>query len=109
VAWFAFSLAGAAFAASAAAEEHTCPWITAGTAAAMLGGDVATYVVLGKAEDGSCRFVRHDQPDQPDQHEPKDCRRTGDHRRQAEGSGQYICDLYRAMPWGEDGIARHRK
>jgi hypothetical protein len=67
LAWFAFSLAGAAFAASAAAEEHTCPWITAGTAAALLGGDVATYVVLGKAEDGSCRFVRHRQPDQQEQ------------------------------------------
>jgi hypothetical protein len=67
LAWFAFSLAGAACAGSAAAEEHTCPWITAGTAAALLGGEVETYVVMGKAEDGSCRFVHRGQHDQHEQ------------------------------------------
>jgi hypothetical protein len=71
LAWFAFSLAGAACAASAVAQEHTCPWITEGTAAALLGGDVETSVVQGKAEDGTCRFMRADHHDQHDQHDQK--------------------------------------
>jgi hypothetical protein len=38
---------------------------------ALLGGDVETYVVQGKAEDGSCRFVRADHHDQHAQHDKK--------------------------------------
>jgi hypothetical protein len=68
LAWFALSLAGLVSARSALGEEHTCPWISEGTAAALLGGDVETHVLPGKAEDGSCRFVRYAQHEQDAQH-----------------------------------------
>jgi hypothetical protein len=40
----------------------TCPWLTAGTAAAALGGDVASTVSVTSLTEGTCRFARRDQP-----------------------------------------------
>ncbi|MGA7524273.1 MAG: hypothetical protein WBW84_17615 [Acidobacteriaceae bacterium] len=54
----------AARAQAAASSDHdvtmtakTCPWLTMGTAAEVLGGDV-TVTVAGNSDEGTCRFVR---------------------------------------------------
>ncbi|MFZ0633422.1 MAG: hypothetical protein WA374_19715 [Acidobacteriaceae bacterium] len=42
-----------------AMKETECPWLTVGTAADVLGGDV-TVTVAGNSNEGSCRFVRRE-------------------------------------------------
>ena len=40
---------------------NRCPWLTEGSAAAALGGDVVSTVQLGKSGEGTCTFSReHD-------------------------------------------------
>jgi hypothetical protein len=43
-------------------ESAVCPWLTAGTAAAALGGDVAAAVSVSSQTEGTCRFARRGQP-----------------------------------------------
>lgn len=38
----------------------TCPWLTSGTAASALGGEVAATVSVTSSAEGSCRFARRD-------------------------------------------------
>lgn len=38
----------------------TCPWLTAGTAARALGGEVAATVSVTSPAEGTCRFARRD-------------------------------------------------
>lgn len=37
-----------------------CPWLTAGSAAHALGGDVSVTVTVSNGNEGSCRFSRQD-------------------------------------------------
>lgn len=47
--------------AQAVAASHTgCPWLTAGSAAKILSGDVDVTVTGSNAEEGTCRFSRRD-------------------------------------------------
>ncbi len=39
-----------------------CPWLTRGTAARALGGDVSLVVSLSDTNNGSCKFVRQQEP-----------------------------------------------
>lgn len=44
-------------------ETHSqtgCPWLTQGTAARALGGDVSVTVQMANKVEGSCRFLRND-------------------------------------------------
>ena len=43
--------------ANALRAEPVCPWLTKGTAAAMLGGDVSAVIKLTPPEQGSCAFT----------------------------------------------------
>jgi hypothetical protein len=38
----------------------TCPWLTTGTAASALGGEVAATMSVTKPAEGTCRFARRD-------------------------------------------------
>ncbi len=49
----------ASAAGSQAAPENTCPWLSVGSVAKALGGDV-DVAATGSAEDGTCRFSRRD-------------------------------------------------
>jgi hypothetical protein len=40
------------------ASATTCPWLTAGTAAGVLGGDVAANMSVTSLTEGTCRFAR---------------------------------------------------
>ena len=40
----------------------TCPWLTQGSAVRMLGGDVSVAVHVSDAGEGSCNFVRKQEP-----------------------------------------------
>jgi hypothetical protein len=40
----------------------TCPWLTEGSAARALGGDVNATAASSSAQEGSCRFVRRNEP-----------------------------------------------
>jgi len=42
--------------------ETQCPWLTSGTAADVLGGEVASAISGNGMTEGSCRFVRRDAP-----------------------------------------------
>src|SRR5271170_907261 len=42
---------------SALRAEPVCPWLTQGSAAAMLGGDVSAVIKLTPPEQGSCAFL----------------------------------------------------
>jgi len=53
--WFAV---GAVSAYGQAAAPAACPWLTQGTAARVLGGDVLVDVQVSEAGEGSCAFVR---------------------------------------------------
>jgi hypothetical protein len=44
-------------------SQIICPWLTQGTAARALGGDVSVTVQMTNAVEGSCRFLRHDSRD----------------------------------------------
>ena len=39
--------------------EPVCPWLTQGSAAAMLGGDVSAVIKLTQPREGSCIFSLH--------------------------------------------------
>ena len=39
-------------------SQPTCPWLTAGSAARALGGDVSVSVSTANNNDGSCKFLR---------------------------------------------------
>jgi hypothetical protein len=41
------------------ARQSACPWLTAGSAARALGGDVSVTVTVASEDEGSCRFARH--------------------------------------------------
>ncbi len=41
---------------SASRAEPVCPWLTQGSAAAMLGGDVSSVIKLAPPAEGSCAF-----------------------------------------------------
>ena len=43
--------------ANALRAEPVCPWLTKGTAAAMLGGDVSAVIKLNPPEQGACTFT----------------------------------------------------
>lgn len=45
---------------NAKSAPTTCPWLTAGTAAGALGGDVVANVSATSAFEGTCRFERRD-------------------------------------------------
>ena len=47
---------------SPAVQPVACPWLTQGTAAKALGGDVSVSVKLGSANEGVCQFSRVDRP-----------------------------------------------
>lgn len=49
-------LSFAFFSAGALRAELSCPWLTQGTAASMLGGDVDAVIKLIPPEQGSCAF-----------------------------------------------------
>jgi hypothetical protein len=40
----------------------TCPWLTAGTAANALGGDVTANLAITSLAEGTCRFARSSDP-----------------------------------------------
>jgi hypothetical protein len=44
---------------SALRGEPVCPWLTQGSAAAMLGGDVSSVIKLTLPAEGSCAFSLH--------------------------------------------------
>lgn len=46
---------------NASPVTFSCPWLTAGTAAHALGGDISVTGSLTKATEGACRFSRNDQ------------------------------------------------
>jgi hypothetical protein len=48
--------------ASNAQAETGCPWLTEGSAAHMLGGDVSVSVTATNKDDGTCRFSRRSEP-----------------------------------------------
>jgi hypothetical protein len=54
---FFFLLVFAVLSASALRAEPVCPWLTQGSAAAMLGGDVSAVIKLTPPEQGSCAFT----------------------------------------------------
>ena len=39
-------------------SQNTCPWLSQGSAARALGGDVSTKVSVSDTGEGSCRFLR---------------------------------------------------
>jgi hypothetical protein len=41
-----------------ATQPVVCPWLTQGTAAKMLGGDVSMLVNVSESGEGSCKFTR---------------------------------------------------
>lgn len=45
---------------SQSAPQATCPWLTVGSAARALGGDVDVAMTGANAEAGTCRFLRRD-------------------------------------------------
>jgi len=45
---------------NAQAATTTCPWLTAGTAASALGGEVAATASVTGSSEGNCRFARRD-------------------------------------------------
>jgi hypothetical protein len=45
---------------SALRAEPVCPWLTQGSAAAMLGGDVSAIIKLAPPDQGSCAFSRRE-------------------------------------------------
>ena len=47
---------------SASLVSAVCPWLTPGSAARLLGGDVSATVTISTLTEGSCRFARRDQP-----------------------------------------------
>jgi hypothetical protein len=54
---FFFLLSFVLLSASALRAEPVCPWLTQGSAAAMLGGNVSAVVKLTPPEQGSCAFT----------------------------------------------------
>jgi len=40
---------------------HGCPWLTEGTAAHALGGEISVTVSVTNATEGTCRFTRRDE------------------------------------------------
>jgi hypothetical protein len=54
---FFFLLSFALLSVSASRAEPVCPWLTQGSAAAMLGGDLSAVVKLTPPEQGSCAFT----------------------------------------------------
>jgi hypothetical protein len=54
---FFFLLVFAVLSAGALRAEPVCPWLTQGSAAAMLGGDVSAVIKLTPPEQGSCAFT----------------------------------------------------
>jgi hypothetical protein len=59
--WFFLLLSFAFLSANALWAESVCPWLTQGSAAAMLGGDVSAIIklTLSAPEQGSCAFSLH--------------------------------------------------
>jgi len=53
----------AAMAQSPVAQVVACPWLTQGTAAKALGGDISVSVKLGSVTEGVCQFSRLDRPE----------------------------------------------
>jgi hypothetical protein len=54
---FFFLLSFALLFVSASRAEPVCPWLTQGSAAAMLGGNVSAVIKLTQPEHGSCAFT----------------------------------------------------
>jgi hypothetical protein len=54
---FFFLLLFALLSASALRAEPVCPWLTQGSAAAMLGGNVSAVIKLMPSNQGSCSFT----------------------------------------------------
>jgi hypothetical protein len=54
---FFFFLSFALLSAGALRAEPVCPWLTQGSAAAMLGGNVSAVIKLTPPEQGSCAFT----------------------------------------------------
>ena len=54
---FFFLLSLALLSASALRAEPVCPWLTQGSAAAMLGGNVSAVIKLMLSNQGSCSFT----------------------------------------------------
>jgi hypothetical protein len=54
---FFFLLVFALLSVSASRAEPVCPWLTQGSAAAMLEGDVSAVIKLTPPEQGSCAFT----------------------------------------------------
>jgi hypothetical protein len=54
---FFFLLSFVLLSVSAVRAEPICPWLTQGSAAAMLGGDVSAVIKLTPPEQGSCAFT----------------------------------------------------
>ena len=48
--------------ASASLSATSCPWLTQGSAAAVLGGGVTSMVRIAQSGEGSCTFTRQDGP-----------------------------------------------
>jgi hypothetical protein len=45
-----------------AAARHSCAWLTEGSAAGLLGGEVTPTASLSDAGEGSCKFIRRQEP-----------------------------------------------
>jgi len=54
--------AASAHAQSGAAARHGCAWLTDGSAAGLLGGEVTPTASLSDTGEGSCKFVRRQEP-----------------------------------------------
>ena len=54
--------AASAHAQSVAAAHHSCAWLTEGSAAGLLGGEVTPTASLSDTGEGSCKFIRRQEP-----------------------------------------------
>ena len=116
---------------SQATTPANCPWLTEGSAARALGGDVNATAVVASAQEGSCRFVRRNEP--PDSLEVKvsrnvlpacpakstpltgigndaeSCRISGSHDERTEIVSGRVRDLYFALALALHGQKRAAK
>jgi hypothetical protein len=60
--FFLSCCAASVHAQAAAAAHHGCAWLTEGSAASLLGGEVAPTASLSDSGEGSCKFMRRQEP-----------------------------------------------
>jgi hypothetical protein len=60
--FFLSSWATSVHAQSVSAAHHRCAWLTEGSAASLLGGEVSPTASLSDSGEGSCKFMRRQEP-----------------------------------------------